>query len=191
MIATFTRDEARALLAFASRDPARTSLHGVIVDPATASVCATDGHTALRATLPYPPHADVSPNIIHYDVWARVLAAARKKTDTISVAVDLNGATISVGEVRIEYRWADAGSATPPNCGQVFEFAQNDTDRAEIVGFDGVYLERVGRTMKQIGAKSVKLSVRGGCSTQIFDFVFPAKSENPIAWTALVAPVRL
>lgn len=82
-----TKKEARALMAYTSRDSARVHLQGIAVDPSSRTLAATDGHRAIYATAP-----DGDPwglpgtgaPMIPADSWGAVVKAARAR-DGIAV----------------------------------------------------------------------------------------------------------
>jgi len=211
-----TKKEARALLAYTSRDQVRVNLQGIAVDPSSATLAATDGHRAIFATAPGgdPWGLPASPGapVIPADSWGAVIKAARAR-DFVAVQIHRAesaplGVAATLAVVPSHATAASLDGTDPRDAGATmiarvrlentapplanvlprYERDDDDTPPAGLIGFNPRYLAALADLGKCLhGNTPIVWRHRGELDAALA----VARADDDAIWRVVIMPMRL
>lgn len=172
---TLTKAEAKALLAFASTDPARPWLCCVQFEPEHGCAVATDGHTLVRRTT--SKRAGDAFMVSTADLAAAAKACpAKGEIEVTATALRAGGATVPVRPVDGHF----------PPYRSVLAASREETP-SKTIGFDARLLARLALVQDACGrGQRLRLHLFGELDPQSFDCFSPTAN-----WDGVIMPCRV
>lgn len=173
---TLTKAEAKALVAFASKDLTRPQLCAIQFEPEHGVAVATDGYTLVRRTAQKTAGAT-------FLVFASDLVAAAKHCGPKDV-IEVTTETLRVGGVSVPVRKVDARF---PPYREVLAAPRGKA--CAILGFDGHTLARLALVQDACGkGKKVRMTFAGELEPQSFDCEAPSFAAR---WDGVIMSCRV
>jgi hypothetical protein len=186
----FGKPQLRCLLAFASKDESRSTMLGVVFDPETVEVSATNGHVAVNVGKTWRPTGQGKKRVlVERELLERAhkVATARSKIEVTltrksdfeyAVAVQVDGATQESKPDASVYR------PKPPPLYQVWPFEPG----GHSAHLDASYLAKLPLLAKAAETNAVELHTDGLNATVAA--VEGAADQGGVVWSAMLMPLR-
>lgn len=174
---TLTKAEAKALVAFCSKDRARPQLCAVQFEPAEGVAVATDGHTLVRRT---GRKSGGAPFLVHAVdlVAAAKLCGPKDVVEVTPVALNVGGTPVPVRE----------NAARFPPYREILAATRSE-EVPRVLGFDGHLLARLALVQDACGkGQMIRMSFFGELDPQSFACSAPSFAAE---WDGVIMPCRV